>query len=151
MLGGPPTPGLGFAIGQDRLMLAVEQAGLFKPEESVSVYVAWLGDAALGPAAQVARLLRRQGLMVEIDFEPVKLKKSLGLANKLRARYAIIIGEGELASGRYQVKDMSTGQQEEVEPASLATYLEQKLYGISLHPGGPANEAPAQNELERET
>ncbi len=127
MLGGPPTPGLGFAIGQDRLMLAVEQAGHLKAESSLAAYVAWLGDGALRPAAELARGLRQQGLSVELGYEPVKLKKSLSIANKLRARFAIIIGEGELASGRYQVKDMSAGRQEEIDPASIASYLKEKL------------------------
>lgn len=127
MLGGPPTPGLGFAIGQDRLALAVEQAGHSKAPNALSAYVAWLGDAALAPAAQLARELRREGVRVEIGYEPVKLKKSLGIANKLGARFAIIIGEGELQSGRYQVKDMSAARQEEVEPARIAEYLKQRL------------------------
>jgi histidyl-tRNA synthetase len=55
------------------------------------------------------------------------LKKSLGVANRLGARFAIIVGEGELAAGRYQVKDMTTGQQEEVEPGRIASYLKGKL------------------------
>ncbi len=134
MIGGPPIPGFGFAIGQDRLMLAVEHGGqgeLAGPGWSVAAYVAWLGDGALAPASRLARELRREGLSVEIGYEPVKLKKSLGIANKVHARFAIIVGEDELASGRYQVKDMSTGQQEAVEPARIAAYLKQKLDGIA--------------------
>lgn len=127
MLGGPSTPGFGVAIGQDRLVLAIEQAGGLEPEGSVAAYVAWLGDGALAPAAQLARELRQQGISAEIGYEPVKLKKSLGIANKLRARFAIIVGEGELATGRYQVKDMTTGQQEEIEPGRISTYLKEKL------------------------
>ena len=64
---------------------------------------------------------------MEIDYQPIKLKKSLGIASKLGARFAIIVGEGELASGRYQVKNMRTGQQEEVELARVASYLKEKL------------------------
>src|SRR2546422_3060296 len=112
MLGGPSSPGFGFAIGQDRLMLAVEHAGNLKGENSIAAYVAWLGDGAFRPAAELARGLRQQGWRVEIGYEPVKLSKSLSVANKLHARYAIIIGEGELASGRYQIKDMGTRSEE---------------------------------------
>jgi histidyl-tRNA synthetase len=130
MIGGPPTPGFGFSIGQDRLVLAVEQAGHLKPREALAAYVAWLGEAALAPAQNLVRELRRGGWSVEIGYEPMKLKKSLGIANKLQARFAIIIGEGELAGGRYQVKDMSTGAQEPVEPARIASYLEEKLGAI---------------------
>ncbi len=127
MLGGPPTPGFGFAIGQDRLVLAVEEAGQLSTQDTVAAYVAWLGDGALGPAAQLVHELRRGGLSAEIGYEPMKLKKSLAVANKLHARFAVIVGDGELASGRYQVKDMSTGQQEEVEPARIPLYLKEKL------------------------
>jgi len=127
MLGGPPTPGFGVAIGQDRLMLAVEQAAQLKGEDQLAAYVAWMGEQALPLAAQLAQDLRRQGISAELGYEPIKLKKSLSVANKLRARFAVIIGEGELTSGRCQVKDMNTGQQEEVEPARIAQYLQEKL------------------------
>jgi histidyl-tRNA synthetase len=127
MIGGPPTPGFGFSIGQDRLMIAVEQAGVLKPASHVDVYVAWMGEEALPHASSLVRETRRQGLCAEIGYGPMKLKKSMGVANRLQARFAVIIGEGELASGRYQVKDMSTGQQEEVESGHVVPYLTEKL------------------------
>jgi len=127
MLGGPPTPGMGFSIGQDRLMMVVEQAGGLKPPGPPAAYIAWMGEPSLAPASQLARELRREGLSVELDYETMKLKKSLGVANKLQARFAVIIGEGELASGRYQVKDMTTGVQQEVERGMIASYLKGKL------------------------
>jgi len=127
MIGGPPAPGFGFAIGEDRLIMAVEEAGGLKADNTVAAYVAWMGDAALAPATKLARALRREGLRVEIEYEPAKLKKALGNANRLQARFAIIIGEGELASGRYQVKDMSKGEQVEVDAAEVVPYLRAKL------------------------
>ena len=134
MIGGPPAPGIGFSIGEDRLVLAVEEAARSKEastpgsnDAALTVYVAWLGDAALAPASALVRELRRQGLSVEIDYEPTKLKKSMGIASKLGARFAIILGEGELARGRYQVKDMTAGQQEEVEPARIGSYLKDRI------------------------
>ena len=135
LIGGPPTPGFGFAIGQDRLVLAVEAAGRLKGRGVLAAYIAWMGDSALAPASRLARGLRREGLSVEIGYEPVKLKKSLGTANKLGARFAIIIGEGELSSGRFQVKDMETGHQEEVEPARIPSHLREKLAAAG-EPGG---------------
>lgn len=123
MLGGPPAPGIGFAIGEDRLVLAVEAAGALKPEHPLTAYVAWLGDEAGAAAAKLTRELRAQGITVETGYESAKLKKSLGNASRLGARFAIIIGEGELASGLYQVKDLSTGEQEGVEPARVAEYV----------------------------
>ncbi|MBI4164395.1 MAG: histidine--tRNA ligase, partial [Acidobacteria bacterium] len=89
--------------------------------------VAWLGEAAERPAAQLARTLREQSLRVETNYENAKLKKSLGQASKLGARFAVIIGEGELASGRYQVKDMAAAMQQEIEAARVSSYLKKRL------------------------
>jgi histidyl-tRNA synthetase len=127
MLGGPPTPGFGVAIGEDRLILAVEEAGALRSAAGLAAYIAWMGDTAYGPATKLARELRHEGLSVEMDYGATKLKKSLGAASKLGARFAIIVGEDEMAKGRYQVKDMTSGQQEEVEPARMALYLKQKV------------------------
>lgn len=129
MIGGPPTPGFGVAIGEDRLVLAVAEAERetnATPASPLDAFIAWMGDAALEPASALARKLRRSDWRVEIGYEPAKLKKSLGLASKLGARFAIIVGEGELATGRFQVKDMSAGSQEEVEPAKIAAYLKEQ-------------------------
>ena len=89
--------------------------------------MAWLGDTALVPASALARELRRDGLSAEISYEQMKLTKAMRIASKLGAQFTVIIGEGELASGRYQVKDMSTGGQEEVESARIALYLKDKI------------------------
>ncbi len=134
-IGGPPAPGIGFSIGEDRLVLAHAEAARSKAEASgaqetssaLIAYIAWLGDTALGPSTSLARELRRQGFSIEVGYEPVKLKKSLGMASRLQARFAIIIGEGELASGRYQVKNMNTGEQEEVEHMLIAEYLKENV------------------------
>jgi histidyl-tRNA synthetase len=127
MLGGPPTPGIGFSIGQDRLILAVQAAAVLKPETPLAAYIVWMGDAAVPAAAGLARELRAQGLSVEIGYDPMKIKKAMGLASKLQARFAIIIGEGEISTGRYQVKDMAAGQQQEVEPGNIVSYLKARL------------------------
>src|SRR5689334_18003791 len=132
MLGGPPTPGFGFAIGQDRLILVVSENGkqTASPPQwkgSLAAYVVWLGDTALGAAQELTRKLRQQGLRVAIGFEPASMKKSIGMANRLRAQFAIIVGEAELAKGKFQVKDMSNGQQEPVEAARIPEYLKAKV------------------------
>jgi histidyl-tRNA synthetase len=123
MLGGPAAPGIGFAIGEDRLALAVEAAGELKPGQALQVYVAWLGEAAREPAERLARELRARGVTTEVGYEAAKLKKLLGAASKLGARFAVIIGEGELASGHYQVKDLDSGQQESVAADAVAARI----------------------------
>ena len=127
MLGGPPTPGIGFSIGQDRLILAVQAAAVLQSDAPLAAYVVWMGEATLPPAARLARELRAQGLSVEIDYDPMKIKKAMGVASKLGARFAIILGEGELSTGRYQVKDMTSGEQKEMEPGTIAAYLKAEL------------------------
>jgi histidyl-tRNA synthetase len=135
LLGGPPTPGIGFAIGEDRLVLTVEkvmgansQAGHQTVSgQVVEAYIIWMEHDALRPAAELARSLRREGWRVELPYDLTRLKKAMGIANKLNARFAVIIGEQELGSARYQVKDMSTGQQEEVESDRIAGYLRDRL------------------------
>jgi histidyl-tRNA synthetase len=127
MLDGPPTPGIGFSIGQDRLILAVQTAAALKPGAPLAAYIVWMGEPALPAAASLARELRAQGLSVEIDYNPMKIKKAMGVASKLQARFAIIIGEGEISTGRYQVKDMSVGLQQEVEPGDIVSYIKARL------------------------
>jgi histidyl-tRNA synthetase len=127
MLGGPPAPGIGFAIGQDRLVLTVEAASALKPAPSIAVYVAWMGESTRQAATLLARELRRQGIGTEISYHPIKLKKAMGTASKLQVRYTIIIGEEELASGNYQVKDMGTGEQQSVSAGEIIGFLEEKL------------------------
>ncbi len=132
MLGGPPTPGMGFSIGLDRLILAVQAAAGLESEAPLAAYVVWMGEAALPPAAGLAREMRAQGLSVEIDYGPMKIKKAMGVASKLGARFAIIIGEGELSTGRYQVKDMGSGQQQEVERGNIAVHLKEIMNSKSV-------------------
>jgi len=72
-----------------------------------------LGDAALHHAGLLARDLRRDGLSVELGTEG-KLKRAMELANKLGARYALIVGDNEIASGQYTLKNMQTGEQQSV-------------------------------------
>jgi histidyl-tRNA synthetase len=134
MLGGPPTPGIGFAIGQDRLVLAISEYAKVSTAKQpewmdwpLNVYVAWLGPEAREAALKLARELRGKDLKVAIDYEPAKFKKSLGMANRLQAPFAVIIGETEVASGRYQVKDMTTGGQEEVERTQVLQHLISRL------------------------
>jgi histidyl-tRNA synthetase len=127
LLGGPPTKGIGFAIGTDRVILALEDAGKGQPKPRVDVFLAWMGAAAYAPAVKLARRLRREGFAVELPPEEMKFKKSLGLADKLGAAFALILGEDEVASGQLTLKRLSDGSQQKLAEPELLAYLKSNL------------------------
>jgi histidyl-tRNA synthetase len=99
--------------------MTVEQERPDASAASLDVYVAPIGSAAEMHAAMLARELRAAGLAVELGLDG-KLKRSLELANKMGARFAVIVGENEMAAGQYALKNMQTGEQETVSRAGLA-------------------------------
>jgi len=104
-----PAPGIGFSIGEDRLVMTVEEGeGVSKP--TLDIYVAPMGDVALRQSAVLAGELRRTGASVEVGTDH-KLKRMLELANKLGARYALLIGDNEIVNQAYTLKDMASGEQ----------------------------------------
>ncbi|PYU17511.1 MAG: histidine--tRNA ligase [Acidobacteria bacterium] len=126
LLGGPPTKGIGFAIGTDRLVLALQEAGKGESASHIDVFVAWLGRAespVYAAAVKLARQLREEGFVVELPPEEMKLKKSLGLADKLGARYALIIGDDEIASGSFVLKRLADSEQRKLSESELLNYL----------------------------
>jgi histidyl-tRNA synthetase len=124
LLGGPPTKGIGFAIGTDRSILSIEESGNAPKLGGLAVYIAWMGQASYPAAVSIARKLRFAGLAVELPPEEMKFKKSLGLADKLGARYAVIIGEDEVASRTFTLKRLADGDQKKIAEAELLEYLE---------------------------
>jgi histidyl-tRNA synthetase len=108
------SPGIGFSIGEDRLVMSV--AG--REASTLDLCIAPLGEAALGHAALLGRELRRGGASVEIAEG--KLKRILELANKLGARFTLIVGDNEINAGRYALKEMASGRQEEVARDEIA-------------------------------
>jgi histidyl-tRNA synthetase len=124
LLGGPPTKGIGFAIGTDRSILSIEEGGNAPKLSGLAVYIAWMGHASYPTAVNIARKLRAAGLSVELPPEEMKFKKSLGLADKLGARYAVIIGEDEVASRTFTLKRLADGDQKKLAEGELLEYLE---------------------------
>jgi histidyl-tRNA synthetase len=107
------APGIGFSIGEDRLVMAVEEKHPELHRPVLDLFIAPLGEASVRHAAGLAYALRRKGATVELGAD-AKLKKSLELANKLGARYTLIVGDNEIASGTYTLKDMAAGEQSTV-------------------------------------
>jgi histidyl-tRNA synthetase len=124
LLGGPATTkGIGFAIGTDRLVLSLEESGAGEAAGGLDVYLAWFGAAAQPAAVKLARKLRDAGFAVELPAVEMKFGKSLGLADRLKARHALILGEDELAAGVVAVKRLADGTQQKLAEQELFSYL----------------------------
>jgi histidyl-tRNA synthetase len=118
-LGGPPAPGIGFAIGEDRFVMAIQKsAEALAPKPDV--YIAPLGVGMDREAARLARELRQQEIIVELGNEGFRLKKSLETASKLGVRFALIVGENEVKSGEFALKNLATGEQLSVPRTELS-------------------------------
>jgi histidyl-tRNA synthetase len=113
-----PAPGIGFSIGEDRLVLTLEQARPDLARHRIDLFIAALDEAAFTRCAALARELRQAGKVVELA-PAGRLKRALEVANKLGARYALIVGETELAADLYTLKDMTTGEQSKVSRSQL--------------------------------
>jgi histidyl-tRNA synthetase len=118
-----PAPGIGFSIGQDRLLMAVEEAqpAGFAPKP-LDLFVAPMTEAAFLAGAREAKVLRGAGFSVEVA-PAGKFKKLLELASKSGARFALLIGDDELAAGRFGLKNLATGEQQAVAAFDLAAHL----------------------------
>jgi histidyl-tRNA synthetase len=120
-IGGPKAPGIGFAMGEDRLILTLE-AQAAQQAHLADAYVAPMGEALNPAALELARELRRAGLRVELGDGSFRLKKSFEMGNKL-ARQIVLLGEDEQQSGILTVKDFATGEQVKVPRIELAQQL----------------------------
>ena len=115
-LGGPALAGIGFGMGLTRVIMAMKQAGVALPAaETPALYIASLGEAATVRALAVAERLRKTGLAVECDLVGRSLKAQMKYSGKIGARYTLILGENEIASGKAPLKDMLTSEQREVD------------------------------------
>ena len=123
LLGGPPTRATGFAIGEDRLILSLQEAGKTPASQGRDVYIAWMGEKAYAAALRAAKTLRAAGVSVELPPVEQKFGKALGQADKLGARYALILGDDELATGLWTLKTLATGEQAKFTEVELLEHL----------------------------
>ncbi len=123
-IGGAPTPAVGFAVGLERVMLAMEMQNLFpEMEEGADAFVVALGDEAKDEAFCLLAELRDAGLSVRMDYAGRSMKSQMKQADKANARYALILGEDELAKGVVTVRDMESSGQEQVAREEIVTKL----------------------------
>jgi histidyl-tRNA synthetase len=123
LLGGPPTKGIGFAIGEDRLILSLQESGKAPAPVGPDIYIAWMGEKAFATAIRAAKDLRAAGYRVELPATEQKFGKALGQADKLGSRYALILGEDEVTSGDWTLKTLADGSQKKYTENELLEYL----------------------------
>jgi histidyl-tRNA synthetase len=129
LLGGPPTKGIGFAIGTDRAILSIQESGKLPRLPGLAVFIAWMGEKSYPTAVNIARKLRQGGLIVELPAKELKFRKALELADKLGAKYALILGEDEIANSVYALKRLADANQQKLAEADLLEYLESERRG----------------------
>lgn len=125
-MGGPDVPGIGFAVGLERLLLALEGQNLIPncPQKS-SVYIVALGEKAEIEGLKIQGELRKKGVMAYMDLQEKSLKGQMKQAGKAQSIYAVIIGENEIEQGKATVKHMQTGEQNEISFSQVADYISQ--------------------------
>lgn len=125
-MGGPDVPGIGFAVGLERLLLALEGQNLIPncPQKS-SVYIVALGEKAEIEGLKIQGELRKKGVMTYMDLQEKSLKGQMKQAGKAQSIYAVIIGENEIEQGKATVKHMQTGEQNEISFSQVADYISQ--------------------------
>ncbi len=115
MLGGQPTPALGFAMGLERLLLVMKAQGCEPPEPSgCDIYIASIGDEALLKACELAAELRREGFYAECDTMGRSIKAQMKYADKIKAAYTLVIGDDEIESNIAALKNMDSGEKRDV-------------------------------------
>ncbi len=135
LLGGSKLSGIGFGLGIDRILLALEaeaKSGQLLPGELkyIDLYVIALGNEARSKCFTLVDSLRREGFVVEQNFGDRSLKGAMKAADKSGARFAIVLGDSELQSGSVELKQMSNGEQTSVRLTSLAKTLAEKSSGL---------------------
>ena len=126
--GGPATPGLGFALGFERVMLALAAAGVEVPVPAVAeVFVARAVGEVAGDAFLICDALRTAGVAAEIDHQARSLKSQFKLADRLGARFVVVVGPDELATGQVTLREMATSMEERVSLGDLPSIVLDRL------------------------
>lgn len=129
-IGGPDAAGIGFAMSIERLLLALEAEGKsLDLHNELDVYIVAMDEAAKVKAVELASTFRTKGIAAEIDYAQRKMKAQMKAADRLQAKFVLILGETELQQQVAAVKEMATGEQQQIAFSDLVTYLQGKLGG----------------------
>ncbi|MDY4050093.1 MAG: histidine--tRNA ligase [Eubacterium pyruvativorans] len=127
-IGGPEVPGVGFGLGIERLLLLMEENGYVIPEpDRTDVFIAFMGDQAKREGLSILHRLRQAGVRGEMDTLARKVKGQFKYANRLRAKYTVMIGDEEIEKGIVQLKDMDAHAQQEVRLEDLIDTIRENL------------------------
>lgn len=130
-LGGPETPGIGFALSIERLLLALEVEGVqLSAEPSLDCFIVAIGEKAENKVPVLLNQLRQSGLYADKDYMERKVKGQFKQADRDHAKFVVVIGDEELEAQKAVIKNMADGTQEDVAFASLTDYLKEKLTTI---------------------
>ena len=130
--GGQPTPGIGFALGMERLLMALEKGGSKLPGRApLDVFLVALGSRAQGAALKLLYQMRQQNLRADKDYLGRSLKAQMKYADKKEARYVVILGEDELERNVVLIREMATGEQEEVPLEEAVEIILEKMGGVA--------------------
>ncbi|GED19176.1 MULTISPECIES: histidine--tRNA ligase [Kurthia] len=123
-IGGPESPGIGFAMSIERLLLALEAENVtLDIEDALDLYIVTMDDAAKLKAVEFASSFRARGISADIDYAGRKMKAQMKAANRLEAKYVMVLGSSELEEQAVNIKNMETGDQEKVPFHDVVNYL----------------------------
>ena len=124
-IGGPSVPGVGFGLGKERLLLLMEQNDIVLEDTNVpDISISYIGDNARLYAIDLVHELREKGVAVSIDTLNRNLKGQMKYANKLAARYSVVIGDEEIEKGVVTLKNMVSGEQKEINANDITKEIE---------------------------
>ncbi len=114
-MGGPAVPSLGFAMGIERLMLAINNKGIELPEaKTADLYIATMGENAAIKATEICTAVREEGYKAQTDICSRGLKAQMKYADKIGAKFTVVLGDNEIETGKVKLKDMSSGSETEI-------------------------------------
>lgn len=128
--GGPSTPAIGFGMGIERLLMALEAEGIKIPDEDgLDCFIVSVGEEADSKSVQILHELRKNGIQADKDYQKRKIKAQLKAANRYDAKYVLIIGKEELEKNVVSLKAMATGEQRDVPLENVVEFLKSKVTG----------------------
>jgi histidyl-tRNA synthetase len=130
-LGGKPTPGVGFAAGMERILLACENENILNlPESYIDIYLVRIDSDLMLKVSEIASSLRKNDLIVDYDYLNRSVKGQMREANKLNARFVLFVGGDEYNNGELVLKNLSTSEQEKIKVSELSSLINKvKSYG----------------------